>query len=88
VLGDIYLGKITKWNDPALVKINANIKLPDAKLPSFIARMDREPHLTGSTIFLRSATNGKTKLVKAPPFPGHWGSAVKATKVLPLTSSS
>ncbi|ASU37245.1 phosphate ABC transporter substrate-binding protein PstS [Herbaspirillum sp. meg3] len=32
VLADIYLGKITKWNDPALVKINANIKLPDAKI--------------------------------------------------------
>lgn len=32
ILADIYLGKITKWNDPALVKINANIKLPDAKI--------------------------------------------------------
>lgn len=29
VLADIYLGKITKWNDPRLVKDNAGIKLPD-----------------------------------------------------------
>jgi len=29
VLADIYLGKITKWNDPAIAKINAGAKLPD-----------------------------------------------------------
>jgi phosphate transport system substrate-binding protein len=28
VLADIYLGKITKWNDPAIEKINAGLKLP------------------------------------------------------------
>ncbi|TBW34065.1 phosphate ABC transporter substrate-binding protein PstS [Siculibacillus lacustris] len=28
-LGDIYLGKIAKWNDPAIVKLNPDIKLPD-----------------------------------------------------------
>jgi phosphate transport system substrate-binding protein len=28
VLGDIYLGKITKWNDPAIEKLNAGAKLP------------------------------------------------------------
>ncbi len=28
VLADIYLGKITKWNDPAIAKINAGAKLP------------------------------------------------------------
>lgn len=27
VLADIYLGKITKWNDPAIVKLNPNSKL-------------------------------------------------------------
>ena len=29
VLGDIYLGKIKKWNDPAIAKLNAQVKLPD-----------------------------------------------------------
>jgi phosphate transport system substrate-binding protein len=29
VLADIYLGKITKWNDPAIVALNAGAKLPD-----------------------------------------------------------
>jgi phosphate transport system substrate-binding protein len=28
-LADIYLGKIVKWNDPALVKLNHGLKLPD-----------------------------------------------------------
>ena len=32
VLGDIYLGKITKWNDPAIQAINAGLALPDAAI--------------------------------------------------------
>src|SRR5450755_3520318 len=28
-LADIYLGKITKWNDPALAKLNPGMALPD-----------------------------------------------------------
>jgi phosphate transport system substrate-binding protein len=28
VLADIYLGKITKWNDAAIAKVNAGVKLP------------------------------------------------------------
>jgi phosphate transport system substrate-binding protein len=31
-LGDIYLGKITKWNDPALVALNAGVPLPAADI--------------------------------------------------------
>jgi len=32
VLGDIYLGKIAKWNDPAIVALNAGVALPDAAI--------------------------------------------------------
>jgi len=32
VLGDIYLGKISNWNDPAIAKDNAGVKLPDQKI--------------------------------------------------------
>src|SRR5947208_11220111 len=28
-IADIYLGKITKWNDPAIAKLNPGLKLPD-----------------------------------------------------------
>ena len=32
VLGDIYLGKITKWNDPALKALNPSLALPDVAI--------------------------------------------------------
>lgn len=32
VLGDIYLGKISKWNDPALKALNPSLPLPDAQI--------------------------------------------------------
>jgi len=32
VLGDIYLGKITKWSDPAVKALNPNLALPDAAI--------------------------------------------------------
>jgi len=32
VLGDIYLGKIAKWNDPALAVLNPGVPLPDAPI--------------------------------------------------------
>ena len=32
VLGDIYLGKISKWNDPALKALNPSLALPDAAI--------------------------------------------------------
>jgi phosphate transport system substrate-binding protein len=32
VLADIYLGKITKWNDPALKELNRDVKLPDQEI--------------------------------------------------------
>jgi phosphate transport system substrate-binding protein len=30
VLADIYLGKVTKWSDPAITALNPGVKLPDA----------------------------------------------------------
>ncbi|TKR33702.1 phosphate ABC transporter substrate-binding protein PstS [Luteimonas gilva] len=31
-LGNIFLGKITKWNDPAIVAMNGGVNLPDKKI--------------------------------------------------------
>jgi len=39
VLGDIYLGKIKKWNDPALVALNPGVPLPD-KVIAVVRRAD------------------------------------------------
>lgn len=32
LLADIYLGKVKKWNDPAITKVNPGLKLPDANI--------------------------------------------------------
>src|SRR5947207_7154136 len=32
VLADIYLGKITRWNDPAIMKLNTGVQLPSTNI--------------------------------------------------------
>ncbi len=39
VLADIYLGKITKWNNPEIAKLNKGLKLPDKDI-SVVHRSD------------------------------------------------
>ena len=39
LLGDIYLGKVKRWNDPALTALNPGVKLPDAAI-SVVRRAD------------------------------------------------
>jgi len=39
ILGDIYVGKIIKWNEPAIVKLNPKAKLPNTHI-SLVVRSD------------------------------------------------
>src|SRR6201997_2706842 len=39
ILGDIFLGKITKWNDPAITALNPGVTLPDTTI-STVHRAD------------------------------------------------
>jgi phosphate transport system substrate-binding protein len=39
LLADIYLGKVTRWNDPAIVALNPGLALPDQKI-SVVHRSD------------------------------------------------
>jgi phosphate transport system substrate-binding protein len=39
VLADIFLGKVKKWNDPAIAKLNKGVKLPDTAI-SVVHRAD------------------------------------------------
>ena len=39
VIANIYLGKITAWNDPAIAKLNDGVKLPETKI-SVVHRSD------------------------------------------------
>ena len=45
VLGDIYLGKIGKWNDAAIQALNPGVTLPDAQITQ-VRRSDRSEEHT------------------------------------------
>ena len=51
VLGDIYLGKITKWNDAAIVALNPGLALPDAAIAP-VRRADGSGTTFGFTNYL------------------------------------
>ncbi|MDR2906135.1 MAG: phosphate ABC transporter substrate-binding protein PstS [Helicobacteraceae bacterium] len=51
VLAEIYLGKITKWNDPKIVADNEGLKLPDATI-EVIRRSDGSGTTFNFTTFL------------------------------------
>ncbi|MDN7903385.1 phosphate ABC transporter substrate-binding protein PstS [Burkholderia diffusa] len=59
VLGDIYLGKIKKWNDPAIVALNPKVKLPDTDI-AVVRRADGSGTSFIWTNFL-SKVNGEWK---------------------------
>ncbi|NIF82942.1 phosphate ABC transporter substrate-binding protein PstS [Comamonas sp. Tr-654] len=59
VLGDIYLGKITKWNDPAVVALNPGVALPDAAIAP-VRRADGSGTTFGFTNYL-SKVNAEWK---------------------------
>ncbi len=59
VLGDIFLGKITKWNDPAIVALNAGVALPDATIAP-VRRADGSGTTFGFTNYL-SKVNAEWK---------------------------
>ena len=50
-LADIYMGKITKWNDPAIVKLNPGVKLPNAQI-AVVRRADASGTSFGFTNYL------------------------------------
>jgi len=57
-LAEIYLGKITKWNDPAIVALNKDIKLPDAD----ITVVHRSDGSGTSFIFTNYLSQGQRRL--------------------------
>ena len=59
VLGDIYLGKITHWNDPAITALNPGLALPDAKITP-VRRADGSGTTFGFTNYL-SKVNAQWK---------------------------
>jgi phosphate transport system substrate-binding protein len=49
VLGDIFLGRITKWNDPRIAALNAGVTLPAKNIPWCIVRTAAERRTSSPT---------------------------------------
>src|SRR4051794_30009966 len=70
-VADIFLGKITKWNDPAIAKLNPGAKLPSTDI-TVVHRSDESGTTKGFTGFLSdyspewSKSVGSDKTVKWP----------------------
>lgn len=56
VLGDIFLGKIERWNDPALRKCNEGVELPDTKI-TVVHREDSSGTTLIFSDYLQGASN-------------------------------
>ncbi len=54
-LANIYLGKITKWNDPAIAKLNPKLKLPDTSI-TVVRRSDGSGTTFNFTDYLSKAS--------------------------------
>jgi phosphate transport system substrate-binding protein len=62
LLGDIYLGKITKWDDPAIAKLNPKLKLPSDAI-TVVRRSDGSGTTFNFTDYLsKSNAEWKTKV--------------------------
>ncbi|MBQ0132880.1 MAG: phosphate ABC transporter substrate-binding protein PstS [Comamonas sp.] len=92
VLGDIYLGKITHWNDAALTALNPGVNLPDAKI-SPVRRADGSGTTFGFTNYLSKVNTewkdkvGEGKAVNWPVGAGGKGNEGVAAFVGRLANS-
>ena len=76
VVADIFLGRITKWNDPALKKLNKGKSLPDLKITT-IHRSDN----SGTTYNLTDYLNSVSRTWKSGPGKGvavNWPNGIGA----------
>jgi phosphate transport system substrate-binding protein len=80
VIADIYLGKITKWNDPAIAKLNPGLNLPDMTITP-VYRSDGSGTTYAFTDYLSAVSSewkskvGKSTSVNFPTGVGARGSS-------------
>lgn len=70
VLGDIFLGNIKKWNDPAIVAMNSKIPLPDAEI--IIVHRFASPGVRTMIGDLLAKNNAQWKELKGSSMGGSW----------------
>ncbi|MDN5843738.1 MAG: phosphate ABC transporter substrate-binding protein PstS [Alcaligenaceae bacterium] len=92
LIADIFLGKVSKWNDPAIVALNKDLKLP-AKSIVVVHRSDGSGTTFGWTNYLSQVsaewkdTVGEGKAVKWPTGQGGKGNEGVAAYVRQLKNS-
>jgi phosphate transport system substrate-binding protein len=78
VLGDILLGNVTKWNDPSIVGLNPNIKLPDAEI--IIVHRVSPPGISTIIGDYLAKTHPQWKSIKGDGMAGSWpATAIEVT---------
>ena len=84
LLADIFLGKVTTWNDPAIAALNPGVgaaRRQDQRRPP-LRRFGHHLQLRPTTC-PRSARSGRARSAKAPRCSGRPASAARATKAWP-----
>ena len=67
LLADIYLGKITKWNDPEIAKYNKGVNLPAQDIVVVHRSEEAELPTSGRTTSRKSPPSGKARSGGTPP---------------------
>ena len=84
-LGDIFLGKITRWNDPALKALNPGLPLPDAAIAP-VRRADGSGTTFNFTNYLsRVHPEWKAKVGEGTAVNWPVGAGGKGNEVFPLS---
>lgn len=92
LIADIFLAKVTKWNDPAIQSMNPDVKLPDASI-IVVHRSDGSGTTFGWTNYLSKVSAewkdkvGEGKAVKWPTGQGGKGNEGVAAYVRQLKNS-
>ena len=71
LLADIFLGKITNWNDPAIARLNAGIALPPVEITPVYRAESSGTSLIWSDFLSKTSTDwrrlvGATRVIKIP----------------------
>ena len=86
-LANIYLGKITKWDDPAIAKLNPKLKLPTDAI-TVVRRSDGSGTTFNFTDYLsKVSADWKSKVGSDTAVEWPAASAPRATKALPAISA-
>jgi phosphate transport system substrate-binding protein len=89
-LAKIYLGEITKWNDPAIVALNSGANLPSTKIQP-VARADSSGTTYIFTDYLSKVSSdfqSKVGTNKKPTFPGNVITAQQTAGVAQAVSTT